>query len=363
MPAGDVTGVVVSCSDQPFSLGGSVSGLGAATGLGLANGSDTLAVAPFATSFMLPDGVLFNTQYQVTVLAAPAGLQCAASGGAGMMPAAAVNTVTVACSPDTYAVGGSVSGLSAPGLVLTDGRDLFGVAAGSVAFTMPMLLPAGAHYTLSVQTQPNGLSCAVGNGSGTVADAPVTNIAVTCAASAFTVGGSVSGLSSAGLVLTNGSDSLAVLANAMEFSMPQALPSGASYNIAVSAHPPARNCSVANGSGMVGSADVNNVAVSCTAGTEAVMHMFQPVPSDGVTPYGSLVRGNDGNLYGLTDLGGAETPGGLHDRQPHGTQTVLHSFSGGADGANPHGSLIQASDGNFYASPSTAGPSARAWRS
>ena len=144
MPASDVTGVTVNCSDQPFPLGGSVSGLGAAAGLVLANGTDTLAVAPFATSFTLPGRVLFDTHYQVTVQSAPAGMQCAVSDGAGMMPAAAVNTVTVACSPDTYPVGGSVSGLSAAGLVLTDGRDQFGVDAGAVAFSMPMLLPSGA---------------------------------------------------------------------------------------------------------------------------------------------------------------------------------------------------------------------------
>ncbi len=77
-----------------------------------------------------------------------------------------------------------------------------------------MMWPTGAHYAISVQTQPNGLTCAVSNGSGTVADAPVTNLVVTCAASAFTVGGSVNGLTTTGLVLTNGSDSLAVLANA-----------------------------------------------------------------------------------------------------------------------------------------------------
>ncbi len=88
MPAGDVTSVIVNCSDQPFALGGSVSGLGAATGLVLANGTDTLAVPAFASSFTLPGRVLFGTHYQVTVQSAPAGMQCVVSDGAGMMPAA-----------------------------------------------------------------------------------------------------------------------------------------------------------------------------------------------------------------------------------------------------------------------------------
>ena len=60
------------------------------------------------------------------------------------------------------------------------------------------------------------------------------------------------------------------------------------------------------------------------------------------------MRGGDGNLYGLTDLGGADNLGTAFMITPDGTETVLHSFTGGADGANPHGALIQGSDGNFY---------------
>lgn len=33
---------------------------------------------------------------------------------------------------------------------------------------------------------------------------------------------------------------------------------------------------------------------------------------------------------------------------PNGTMTVLHAFTGGADGGNPQAALIQATDGNFY---------------
>ncbi len=348
MPAGDVTSVLINCSDQPFTLGGSVSGLGAASGLVLSDGAEMLPVPASATGFTFPGKVLFGTHYQVNVQSAPANMQCVVSDGAGMMPAGAVNTVAVACSPNTYAVGGSVAGLSAAGLVLTDGRDLFGIAAGATAFTMPMALPTGARYALSVQTQPSGLTCAVSNGSGTVGATPVTDIAVACATRAFTVGGSVSGLTTSGLVLTNGGDSLTVLANAMQFTMPVALPSAAVYQVAASAHPPALACDVTNGSGTVGSADVSNVAVACVPGSESVMHLFQSDPADGLTPYGGLMRGSDGNLYGLTYLGGAHNLGTAFVIAPDGTQAVLYSFNGGADGANPRGSLIQGSDGNFY---------------
>ena len=306
-----------------------------------------LAVPAFASSFVLPGPVLFGSHYQVTVQSAPAGMHCLVSDGAGMMPAAAVTAVSVACSRDMYPVGGTVSGLSAAGLVLTDGRDQFPVAAGATQFST-MLWPTGAHYAIAVGTQPTGLTCALSNGSGTVADAPVANLVVTCAASGFTVGGSVSGVSTTGLVLTNNSDSLAVLPNAMQFSMPLGLPSGASYAVGVGRHPAARSCSVANGNGSVGSADVTDVAVSCVPGTESVLHLFQADPSDGVTPFGGLLRGNDGILYGLTYVGGANNFGAVFTLAADGTATVLYSFRGGADGANPHGGLMQGSDGNLY---------------
>ncbi len=348
MPAGDVTSVAINCSDQPFALGGSVSGLGAAAGLVLANGTDTLPVPPSAGSFTFPGRVAYGSPYQVTVQSAPAGMQCAVSDGVGMMPPAAVTTVAVTCSQNTFAVGGSVSGLSAAGLVLTDGRDPFSIPLGATTFALPMALPDGARYAISVQTQPSGLSCAVTDGSGTVRDGPVTGILVICAASAFTIGGSVSGLGTSGLVLANGVDSLAVMANAVQFSMPAALPSGAAYQLSVRMHPPAVACSVANGSGTVGSSAVDDVAVSCLPGGESVVHAFQSGPADGLTPYGNLLRGSDGALYGLTYVGGDSGLGMAFMIAPDGTETVLHSFSGGADGAHPHGSLTLGADGNLY---------------
>jgi uncharacterized repeat protein (TIGR03803 family) len=356
MPASDVTNVIVNCSDQPFPLGGVISGLGAATGLVLANGSDTLAVPPSATAFTFNAHVPFDAPYAVTVQSSPADMQCSVSNGNGTMPAAAVTSVSVACAPDTYPIGGTVSGLSAPGLVLTDGRDLLSVPADATNFTMPVHVPSGGPYVVSVQTQPTHLTCAVSNGSGTVAAAPVVNIAVTCAASAFTVGGSISGLTSNGLVLANGSDSLSVLANALQFSLPQALPSGAPYDVTVTAHPPVRSCSVTNGSGTVGAADITSVQVDCIPGTESVLHLFQAGPGDGATPYGSLTRGSDGSLYGLTYTGGDNNLGMAFVIAPDGTETVLHSFAGGADGASPHGSLILGSDGRFYGVTVSGGP-------
>jgi uncharacterized repeat protein (TIGR03803 family) len=69
--------------------------------------------------------------------------------------------------------------------------------------------------------------------------------------------------------------------------------------------------------------------------------------SDGAYPLGALVVGSDSNLYGTTEIGGADYYGTVFRITTAGSLTVLHSFSG-SDGAFPVGGLVQGSDGNFY---------------
>jgi uncharacterized repeat protein (TIGR03803 family) len=347
MPAGNVTNVLVNCTPQSFALGGTVSGLGAGSVLVLANGAALLSVPPLATGFRFPVPLSFGSAYQVTVRSAPAGMQCVVSGGAGLMPAHAVTTVAVACGPTTYSVGGIVSGLFAQGLVLANGADTLTVPFRAGVFTMPTPLPSGAHYAISVQTQPAGLTCAIGNASGTMGAAPVTNVTVTCAPGTFTIGGSINGLSTARLVLTNGTDTLPVFANAQTFTMPTGVPNGATYDVTVAVHPPAVHCTLANASGVVAGADVTGIGVACAPGAEATVYGFTGL-TDGSTPYGSLLLGSDGNLYGLSYVGGLYGGGEAFRIAPDGSKTLLYSFGAGTDGTNPHGSLIQGSDGNFY---------------
>jgi uncharacterized repeat protein (TIGR03803 family) len=82
------------------------------------------------------------------------------------------------------------------------------------------------------------------------------------------------------------------------------------------------------------------------AGVLTTLHNFS-FGNDGYSPYGGLVQGTDGNLYGTTRSGGASGNGTVFKITPAGTLTTLHNFSG-RDGANPYAGLVQATDGNFY---------------
>ncbi len=73
--------------------------------------------------------------------------------------------------------------------------------------------------------------------------------------------------------------------------------------------------------------------------------------TDGSTPYGALVQGIAGNLYGTTEAGGANGAGTVFKMTTGGTVTTIYNFCSLAsctDGANPNAGLVQDTDGNFY---------------
>lgn len=96
-----------------------------------------------------------------------------------------------------------------------------------------------------------------------------------------------------------------------------------------------------------------------TTGKETVLHEF--TGTDGSFPVGSLLRDAAGNLYGTTGSGGdlaCPHPGGcgvVFKLDTAGNETVLHSFTGGADGWYPIEGLIQDAAGNLYGTTSYGG--------
>jgi len=87
-------------------------------------------------------------------------------------------------------------------------------------------------------------------------------------------------------------------------------------------------------------------------GREKVLYSFQG-GSDGISPAGSLLTDNSGDLYGATEGGGGNGCAGygcgtIFKLARGGKETVLYTFQGGSDGGYPQGSLIADTSGNFY---------------
>ena len=221
-----------------YTIGGTIAGL-TGTGLVLQNdGGNNLTVSASATSFTFATAVPSGGGYDVTILTQPSGQTCVVSSGSGTA-SATVTTVTIACtSPDT--ISGTITGLTGTGLVLQDnGGNNLTVSANATSFSFSTAVNSGGAYSVSVLTQPAGESCTVSNGSGT-ATANVTNISIACVP-AYIVGGSVFGLSGAGLVLQdNGGNNVTVAANASSyaFTFPGTVPNGGvAYSVTVLANP------------------------------------------------------------------------------------------------------------------------------
>jgi len=65
-------------------------------------------------------------------------------------------------------------------------------------------------------------------------------------------------------------------------------------------------------------------------------------------PLGNLVRGKRGNLYGTASGGGGFGAGTVFMLDRRGRQTVLHTFTGGADGGYPFAELLPDEGGSLY---------------
>lgn len=250
---GNVGSVSVVCSNL-YSIGGTVSGLNGT--LVLQNGTETLNVtANGAFTFATRAGEAAT--YAVTIATQPANQVCTVASGSGTATAN-VTTVTVSCASQ-YAVSGTLSGLTSGTVSIALGGETLALTANG-AFNFVNKVGSGATYTVSVSSPPAGQVCAVTNGSGT-AVANVTNVEVTCAVT-YTVGGTVSGLVGS-VALQNNAGEIVTLSADGPFTFPTGLATGVAYSVLVSTQPSAQTCSVADGSGTIAAANVENVAVSC----------------------------------------------------------------------------------------------------
>jgi hypothetical protein len=202
----------------------------------------------------------------------------------GAAPNADSLTLNIGTAPPTptYSVGGTVSGLTGTGLALqNNASDTLAIAADG-PFTFSTKLVDDAVYAVTVSVQPTGQTCSVTNGSGVIAAADVTNIAVTCVdieVPTYSVGGTVSGLTGTGLALQNNSAEILAVGADGPFAFLNELEDAAAYAVEVSTQPTGQTCIVTNGSGVIAAADVTNIAVTCVDDVVVPPTPAMPVPT------------------------------------------------------------------------------------
>jgi hypothetical protein len=248
-----------------FTVGGTVSGLATGTSVTLSDGAGSSVTVNANGSFVFPAALNASASYNVTVSTQPSGENCSVSNATGVANANITN-VSVTCSPDTFTIGGTLSGLaSGATIVLSDnGTDNLSLTAdGSFTFAQPVA--SGSPYAVTVKTPPAGQTCTVSNGSGT-ATANVTNVSVTCSTTSvlFTLSASVSGLTSGTLVLQDDAGQQLTFTGNTTQTFSNTYASGATYSVTIATQPSGFTCSLSSNS--TGTITANTtVAVTCTA--------------------------------------------------------------------------------------------------
>jgi uncharacterized repeat protein (TIGR03803 family) len=92
-------------------------------------------------------------------------------------------------------------------------------------------------------------------------------------------------------------------------------------------------------------------------GTESVLYSFTG-GADGAQPEAALIEDKHGNLYGTTPYGGANNFGTVFKVATDGSETVLHSFTNGDDGGYPYAGMIADKSGNLYGTTRSGGSNA-----
>ena len=222
-----------------------------------------------------------------------------------------------------------------------------------------------------------------GGGSSDSSSTPATTSTTTpAAATTYTIGGTISGLSSGSLVLkNNGGDTLTISANSTNFTFATALANSATYAVTVGTQPSGLTCSVSNGTGTVASANVTNVTVTCATNSYTVGGTVsglasgtsftiqnngtdsQLISSNGAYTFATALANGTSYVVSvsnqptlqycvLTNGSGTLAGGNITIANIACTagvnESVLYSFGTGIDGQNPYAGLIQDASGNLY---------------
>lgn len=177
--------------DGTMQLGGGVQGVTIA-GLVLKNkGGPDLKVEPFASSFVFPDLIAANTDYDIQIVSTPSNATCRIINGKGKSSVYGVgSSIGVICTLIPHDVKGKIVGLTNGPLVIINGTYRMNILANQTEFNLTKLDSDGKTklgevgetqaYGLSVLQQPPGLTCRIDNAVGIMGKADVDNVLITC---------------------------------------------------------------------------------------------------------------------------------------------------------------------------------------
>lgn len=175
-----LTGCAFSGPVGDYSVGGTVSGLSANSGVLL---TDAAGAGVFISSngrFSIDSAFVDGAAYDLAVSTDPGtpSVRCTVTRGKGVIAGADVDDVAIDCAPQAFELGGTVSGVDAVGLILSN-RSAEIAMSKDGTFTFPGRVTNGSSYAVTIEQMPEGETCTLANNAGVV-DGRDVQVSVTC---------------------------------------------------------------------------------------------------------------------------------------------------------------------------------------
>jgi hypothetical protein len=208
--------------------------------------------------------------------------------------------------PQTYTISGTISGLTTPftasSFVLRNNGADDTIVSANGAYSFSTAISSGENYSVSIFSSPTApwQTCVLSNPSGTVSNANITNVDLSCSVNSYTMSGTVTSSVALpnGLSISNGVDTVNVASGAVStpISFATSILSGNPYNITITAEPPGQVCAITSSySGTMAGANISNVGVNCISGYRSTNGIAKNKPAPlNLHQY----RGNSTNIAG-----------------------------------------------------------------
>lgn len=321
-----------STPSPTYTAGGTLTGLGTGGTITLQdNGTDTIDVSANGP-FRLPAAIASGGSFDVRIAVQPAGQRCRVTGGTGTVTTQDIVTIEVRCPLEQVLFDFSPVvtdlRLPMPGLLIASDGNVYGVTADGGASTGGAVFKIAANGSFSELYK-------LGSGDPLDPSHPQTGL-IEGADGAFYGTSMMGGRFDNGTVFRiTPAGSVSIL---YSFS-----------GTADGGNPTAGILQASDGNfyGVTQYGGANGTGTACKLTPAGVLTTLWNFASDDL-PNGTLIEATDGNLYGSMGGINANVGGALFKIAPDGTFTKLWSFGEAGDGYGVLQTLVQASDGSIY---------------
>lgn len=306
----NVNNITVLCSNDSYSIGGSVAGLENGQQVTIVNNGDIKKAITLTTNttFTFTPQTVFGGSYNVTVITQPKNETCSVNNSGGSGVVANINNITILCSNDSYSIGGSVVGLESGQQVTikNNGDTAHAITlATNTTFTFTPQVIFGLDYNVTISTQPNDSKCSVANGAGIVSG-KVSSVLISCSkipGALIPLGSISTGVEPHGVMVTpNGKYLYVANSNANTISMYHILNNGSlivlptptilsnNYPSSIAITPDGNYAYVTNNSG-------NTISMYSIASNGELSALTVPTISSGNSPSSIAITPNGRYIY------------------------------------------------------------------